>query len=140
MAKVVKTITLNKGIVTAVTGSTVDLADVTALSAANKLVGSITSGVVSEITLGSGLVVSGGVLSFSLSFTDDVPVGTIDGTNPTFFLNHTPYLGSLNVYTNGLRLKKGSGNDYVYTYPITLTFQAGAIPHTGDTISASYAY
>lgn len=70
---------------------------------------------------------------------NEVPSGTINGTNDTFTLANTPNSGTLALYANGLRLKSGSGNDYTISGD-TITFLTGAIPQTGDVLLADYQY
>lgn len=67
----------------------------------------------------------------------EVPAGTVDGANDDFTLAATPAGGTLRVYKNGLRQKAGAGNDYTLA-TATITFLAGNIPQTGDTLLADY--
>lgn len=71
--------------------------------------------------------------------TGETPSGTIDGSNATFTLAHTPTSGSLALYANGVRLKSGSGNDYTIS-TATITFLSGAIPVSGDVLQGDYRY
>jgi hypothetical protein len=71
--------------------------------------------------------------------TGETPSGTINGTNDTFTLANTPTAGSVALYANGVRLKSGSGNDYTISSS-TITFEAGAIPVSGDVLQADYRY
>lgn len=68
----------------------------------------------------------------------EVPSGTINGTNPTFTLTNTPNSATLNLYRNGVFQKPG-GIDYSLSTS-TITFQSGAIPQTGDLLFAAYQY
>ncbi len=68
---------------------------------------------------------------------NEVPSGTINGTNPTFTLANTPVAGTLSLYANGVRQLVGTGNDYTISGN-TITFLSGAIPVTGDQILADY--
>lgn len=68
---------------------------------------------------------------------NEVPAGTIDGANDTFTLTATPNAASEQLYKNGIRQREGSGNDYLITAD-TITFEAGAIPQTGDSLLADY--
>jgi hypothetical protein len=62
--------------------------------------------------------------------------GTADGTNAVFTLLNAPNPPeSLAVYRNGVRLRAGS--DYSLTTN-AITFFAGAIPRSGDSLVASY--
>ncbi len=68
---------------------------------------------------------------------NEVPSGTINGTNPTFTLANTPVAGTLTVYANGLKQLAGVGNDYTISGN-TITFLSGAIPVTGDQLQVDY--
>lgn len=69
----------------------------------------------------------------------ETPVGTIDGVNPTFTLSHTPSPPeSLMLFKGGL-LQRPEGNDYTLSGE-TITFVSGAIPSSGDPITAIYNY
>jgi hypothetical protein len=72
----------------------------------------------------------------SANFVDDeVPSGSINGSNTAFSLASTPASGSLKLYLNGLRLKVGSGNDFTLSgSTITMT----TAPLTGERITADY--
>lgn len=78
--------------------------------------------------------------------TNEVPSGTINGTNPNFTLAHSPLIDSVNnsnstlvVFKNGLRQKIGMGNDYTLSTN-TITFLSGAIPSGGDQLLADYEW
>jgi hypothetical protein len=90
--------------------------------------GSITLSVVTGST---------GVMTAANFIIEEVPTGTVDGTNPTFTLANTPLTGSQRVFVNGIRNKAGAGNDYTISGS-TITFLTGAIPQTGDTIIVDY--
>lgn len=66
----------------------------------------------------------------------ETPGGTIDGTNAVFTIAFTPAAGSLKLFVSGL-LMSGGGNDYTLAGQ-TVTFVAGAIPGTGETMQAFY--
>jgi hypothetical protein len=70
---------------------------------------------------------------------NEVPSGTVNGTNDTFTLANTPNAAGIVLSVNGLKLKVGSGNDYTLSGD-TITFLSGAIPQSGDQISAEYFY
>lgn len=59
--------------------------------------------------------------------------GTVNGTNPTFTLPIPAT--AVTVYKNGVRMRSGTGNDYVFTNNNTVTFEAGAIPATGSVLT-----
>lgn len=62
--------------------------------------------------------------------------GTINGVNTVFTLANAPNPGgSLAVYRNGVRLRNGA--DYALSSN-TITFLAGAVPRTGDSLVATY--
>jgi hypothetical protein len=71
------------------------------------------------------------------TFVDsEIPVGLVDGSNPTFVLTAAPSPPtSLLVYRNGMRLSPGS--DYSLSGN-TIVFTQGAIPNIGDLISVTY--
>lgn len=77
------------------------------------------------------------VAEFSNFVVGEVPSGTVDGTNPTFTLAHTPIAGTVAVYVDGVRMLDGS--DYTISGAV-ITFQTGAIPETGDLVQADYQY
>jgi len=83
----------------------------------------------------AGACGTGGTVSFA--FADlETPVGTPNGVNPTFTLNHIPLpAASLHLFRNGLLQKVGK--DYLLSGN-TITFLTAALPQTGDELSASY--
>jgi hypothetical protein len=94
--------------------------------------------------IGTGLSLSGGVLSSTAgtvpNFADaETPGGTINGTNAAFTLANAPSPAlSLELYRNGL-LQSVANGDYTLAGN-TITFAAGAIPQTGDSLTASYRH
>lgn len=75
-------------------------------------------------------------ISGAVTFVDqEVPTGTIDGSNPTFLILNVPLVGSVKLYLNGLRLK--SGLDYTLS---SLTITMTTIPYSGDVLLADYRY
>lgn len=72
-----------------------------------------------------------------VTFIDqETPAGAINGVNGTFTLSQTPNPStSLALYRNGLRLSQGI--DYTLSRA-TITFTAGLVPQTTDTLIASY--
>jgi hypothetical protein len=64
---------------------------------------------------------------------NEVPVGTVDGVNPTFTLAAVPATGSLHLYLNGVRLRPTT--DYTATGS-TITMLM--IPQVGDWLYADY--
>lgn len=79
----------------------------------------------------------GGTTTSNAAFVDsEVPGGAVNGVNTVFNLANTPNpLSSLTLYRNGLLLKQNL--DYTISAN-ALTFLAGATPHTGDMLLASY--
>ena len=66
---------------------------------------------------------------------NEVPTGTINGTNAAFTIANTPVSGSVRVYLNGLREKLTSNYSVSGT---TITFVTA--PETGDEILVDYKY
>lgn len=65
----------------------------------------------------------------------ETPAGAVDGLNVTFTLAGTPVANSERVYLNGLRQKRGAGDDYTIAGN-TITFNAA--PLAGDTLLVDY--
>lgn len=74
------------------------------------------------------------------NFADnEVPSGTIDGTNVTFTLAHTPNPAlSLELFKNGQEMIAGGADFTLAT--ATITFTSASKPHSGDTLICSYRY
>jgi hypothetical protein len=66
---------------------------------------------------------------------EEIPSGTINGSNTSFSLANTPLAGSLLLYQNGIRLRSGAGNDYTIS-GATITMITA--PVTGDLLLATY--
>ena len=75
-----------------------------------------------------------GEVSYSNFVFNEVPSGTINGTNVTFTLAHTPQAGTA-LHLNGLRQTPGATNDFTIS-GATITFNAA--PIVGDEILADY--
>ena len=75
----------------------------------------------------------------SPNFIDnEVPVGTINGTNAAFALSAQPQPStSLHVYRNGVLQQ--AGVDFLLT-GVTVTFFGSSIPQPGDTLIAAYRF
>lgn len=72
------------------------------------------------------------------NFSDnEAPSGTVNGSNVTFTLAHSPVSTSLSLYLNGVLQQAGSGNDYTIS---TLTITMLTAPLTGDKLLANYRY
>lgn len=65
----------------------------------------------------------------------EIPSGTIDGSNATFTLAHTPVVGSVQLFLNGV--KQIYGTDYTIA---TATITAITVPQTGDSYEVFYRY
>lgn len=77
-----------------------------------------------------------GVFILDTSYiAEEVPTGTINGSNTAFTLANTPVAGSVVLYLNGIRLRSGAGNDYTISGAnITMLYA----PATGDVLIATY--
>lgn len=72
--------------------------------------------------------------------SEEIPSGTINGSNNTFTLAHTPTSGTLHLFLNGSRRQQESGvniNDFNLT-GTTITFDVA--PKTGSTLFVDYSY
>lgn len=75
----------------------------------------------------------------SINWASESPSGSVNGVNASFTLSNSPSAGSLSLSVNGLTQRPGNSHDYLLT-GVTITFNSGAIPQTGDSIFAAYAY
>lgn len=106
----------------------------------NKLLGRGTAatGAIEEITLGTGLALTGNTLNVTTSTAyqrSTVVSGTQDSANKIFTIANTLLTGSEQVFINGQLLMPGASNDYVYNGTTTVTFQAGfTAPSATDVI------
>lgn len=66
---------------------------------------------------------------------DEVPSGLINGSNATYTLANTPVVGTEVLYANGVRLKRGTGNDYTIS-GATITMLDLLL--TGEILTADY--
>jgi hypothetical protein len=87
----------------------------------------------------SGPCGSDGTNAAPIVFVDsEIPSGVVDGANATYTLANAPSpQSSLLLYRNGLFMT--AGIDYSIS-AATITFVPGAIPQTGDLLTASYRY
>lgn len=69
---------------------------------------------------------------------DEIPSGTIDGTNATFTTAHNYVAGSLIVLVDGIRQLKGSSKHYEETGSNSFTFTAGNEPQVGQDVVCDY--
>ncbi len=66
---------------------------------------------------------------------EEIPTGTINGSNTAFTLANAPIAGSVILFLNGIRLRSGAGNDYTISgAAITMLYA----PATGDSLIATY--
>ncbi len=66
---------------------------------------------------------------------NETPTGSINGANATFTLATAP--SELLLHVNGLLQHAGASNDFTLS-GATITFNAGAIPQTGDVLLVTY--
>ena len=71
--------------------------------------------------------------TLNLNFYNEVPSGTINGSNVTFTLANTPYAGSVSVYLDGLIQRITT--DYTISGS-TITFVTA--PGTGQDVYCTY--
>jgi len=68
----------------------------------------------------------------------ETPSGTMDGSNQTFTLAHTP-AGNIELFWNGNLLKEGVGYDFTIS-GTTITLIGTNKPNLGDNMIAVYVY
>lgn len=101
------------------------------------------TGVSSELGIGSTgqvLKVVGGIPTWVTPLTlavRETPSGTVDGSNATFTLAHTPSSGTESVYLNGVLQEPGAGNDYTISGG-TITMLTA--PVSGSRLRVTYQY
>jgi hypothetical protein len=94
---------------------------------------------------GDATITNAGVLTLSASATvkpanyivNEVPTGTLNGSNLIFTLANTPVVGKEQIFLNGLLQRPGASFDYVMS-GATVTFNAGLAPGTTDSLIATY--
>lgn len=97
------------------------------------------TGIVLTGTSSGGSGGSGSTVTLPTFVDNEIPAGTIDGTNATFVLAHTPNPPTgLHVERNGLG-QQADGYDFTLT-DATIVFVPAAIPQPGDSLRASYRY
>jgi hypothetical protein len=69
--------------------------------------------------------------------SNEVPSGTIDGSNLVFTTAFTPLAGTLVLDLNGLKEVPGASGSYTISGS-TITFNTGLAPVVGDVLSVSY--
>ena len=93
------------------------------------------SGDISSIT-GTGAVTLATTVMKSANYVvNEVPTGTVNGTNPTFTLAFTPIAGKETVISDGMVCFPGAGNDYTISGAI-ITMLGTSIPT--NRISVTY--
>ena len=93
------------------------------------------SGDVALANNGAMTVSSSTVAKFSQWEPQEVPTGTIDGTNTTFTLAATPVDGTEEVYVDGVQMLRGT--DYTITGG-AIEFVSGSTPGTGEALWVNY--
>jgi phage-related tail fiber protein len=115
------------------------------------LIGNAGAYSVAALTQGTGITITNGAGTITISTTaltntnfvdKEVPTRqgggtTPDGTTTIYNLANTPVAGSEHVYVNGVLQNPGAGNDYTIA-SAAITFLTGAIPQTGDVVLVSY--
>lgn len=114
------------------------------------LIGNAGAFTLGTLSNGSGILpiaIGAGTISIAVNTTTilqksdyivrEVPTGSINGTNATFTLAGTPSSGKEMVFVNGILLNAGASNDYTISTN-TISFNAGAIPQTGDILLVTY--
>lgn len=125
--------------------------------AANSLAGYNSSGVFSDVAIGSNLSLVSGVLSGTAAGSSTITIntlqidqtpaggtygtlaGTVNGVNTVFTVSNAAYVsGSLMVFLNGQEQTQGVSNDWTETSPSSGTFTFAVAPPTGSIIQAAY--
>ena len=87
-----------------------------------------------DYALGDGTNVVGG----NSLVSDEVPTGTVNGTNKVFTTARGYVGATLQVFINGVKQRRGA--DFVETTPSSGTFTMDEAPLTGDVIFVNYSY
>lgn len=109
--------------------------DGSAVGATELLIG--TTGQVLTVVAGAAAWAANAALGAANFVDNEVPAGTVNGTNPTFTLANTPVTGTVHLFVNGVRMTAGGSADFTIS-SATITFNSGAIPMTGDVLLADY--
>lgn len=112
------------------------------LTSAYILVGNASNVATGVALSGDATITNAGVLTLAASVmkttnfvSNEVPSGTVNGSNTAFGLANTPVSGTVSLYLNGVRLQPGAGNDYTLSgATITMLYA----PATGDQLLADY--
>ena len=68
----------------------------------------------------------------------EAPSGTMDGSNQTFTLAHTP-AGNIQLFYGGIMLREGVGYDFTIS-GVTITLLGSIKPVLGENLMAAYLY
>ena len=68
----------------------------------------------------------------------EAPSGTMDGSNQTFTLAHTP-AGNIQLFYSGIMLREGAGHDFTIS-GTTITLLGSIQPVLGENLMAVYLY
>lgn len=109
------------------------------VSSINTLTGDITLAAgtnVSIIPTGNTLTISstGGLAATNFVVGEDL-TNQVTGTNTVFTLANTPILTKESLFLNGVRLRRGVGNDYTISGAVATLVSA---PQVGDSVIADY--
>lgn len=92
-------------------------------------------GTVTDSDIPSALAVKNYISSAATFIDEEVPTGTINGSNTAFTLANSPVETSVKVYLNGQRLASGAGFDFTVSgTALTLAYA----PDTGDVLVVEY--
>jgi hypothetical protein len=87
------------------------------------------TGDIASITGAGAVTLASTVMKSGNYIVNELPTGTVNGTNPTFTLANTPIAGTQMVFSDGLYCTPGAGNDYTIS-GTTLTMLGASIPTT----------
>ena len=135
--------TTSSGIYAAINGLSVNLATPNlATTGPGGVIGTLPTanggtGLTGTPASGQYLVGTGSGYTLVTPSQNETPSGSINGSNVTFTLAHTPYNGVVMLYYNGILLESGSGNDFTISgNTITMVY---ALP-IGSKLRAYYSY
>ena len=116
----------------------------TLASGSDKLVLASATGVLSAVTIGTGLSYSGGILTATGTLTsasfatdyDNTVTGLRNSSNTVYTTSQNFVSGSTRVFVNGVRQSRGASYDYTETGANQITFNYA--PDAGDLIVIDY--
>jgi hypothetical protein len=121
------------GITPASAAAQVILANASNVPAWTALTGDVTIGATGVTTVNN--LAGSGFMKYPALIANEIPGGTINGSNATFALANTPQW--LQLFLNGVVLEVGSGNDYTIAgTAITMLL----VPQSGDKLRAYYSH